>query len=237
MYAVDCNGDGRTDIIHISEGKMWVYTLDSNNNLTLLWQHSDSRIVRKYPPLIGDYNGDGKTDVMFPTYDEAPMWEMDKNTLFATFISTGKGFIKHEQKYPFGYKKPHWDSRAGKLSEYNLIPTDVNNDGKTDILDSHTITYNSSSNGDIHLLNYINTGSLSNGAPAFGFGYFVSKPNVNLRHDPHSLFLSSDKSNYKSQYGILSDQTIHLFNLTRDTKKESELASISQDGIIHVCGL
>jgi hypothetical protein len=65
IYTGDFNGDGKTDLLHVTIGNMYVYSLNDDNTFSLLYQQSDSRIVLKYPAYLGDYNGDGKTDVMF----------------------------------------------------------------------------------------------------------------------------------------------------------------------------
>ena len=43
------------------------------------------------------------------------------------------------------YKEVDWDGGNGRLSGYNLVPLDINGDGRTDIIEYNTVTHNESS--------------------------------------------------------------------------------------------
>ena len=44
VMAMDVNGDGKTDIIHITEGALFVYEMDNYQHLHLLYRHNNNYI-------------------------------------------------------------------------------------------------------------------------------------------------------------------------------------------------
>lgn len=219
IMAFDMNGDGKTDIVHISEGKISVYTLNNTDNLTLLWQTSDSRIKLEYQPMIGDFNGDGKMDFMYPT--------ANNSSLFALFMSTGTSFNKSENTYPFTFKL---SSLGSTTNTYNLVPVDVNGDGKTDILEYKTTTYNGNSNGSQTITLYNNTFTTSTEAlPAFINTTAITKSG-NLKHFPIPIFLSPDKPNSNLNFASISDNAITSFAFNQDNREDMLLRSVTNNG-------
>lgn len=229
LYTADVNGDGKTDILQVANGVMYVYSLNSQSNtLELLWQRNDSRITLNYPVLFGDYNGDGKMDVMFST---------GNNSLFATFMSTGKAFIKEEQYHSFSNTAAYWSSPYGAGSEvlrqYYLIPSDVDGDGKTDIIRAETVTQNGTNGGTINLNIHYNLGISSFVfAPSFSSAYTQSQF-TNLRHNPIPIFLNPNRQSFRPEFGFISDYTISLFRFYKDFRKEAQIGTVSQDGVSH----
>ncbi|MDZ4147697.1 MAG: RHS repeat-associated core domain-containing protein [Flavobacteriaceae bacterium] len=220
LMTADVNGDGKTDILHFKTGKVYAYTLTQTNTLQLLWQTTDTRIKLDKPILLGDYNGDGKTDFMIPAAADS--------SLFALFRSTGSSFFKTELTYPFQYKLA---SGASPLYLYNLIPTDINGDGRTDILDYRTVTYNSSSNGTQTVTAYNNIFSTAlDVAPAFAIGNSVTRTG-NLKHFPIPIFLTSEKPNNNLDFASISNQWITTFKFNKDNREDMLLRSVSSNSI------
>ena len=77
LQAIDMNGNGKTDLLHITEGNLFIYEMDKNHNLQLVVKHANPYLLirRKHPlidninsnldlirPIIGDFNGDGLLD-------------------------------------------------------------------------------------------------------------------------------------------------------------------------------
>jgi len=225
LYAADANGDGKTDIILVKNGSMTVYTLNQNNYLEYLWQTNDSRITNGQPAVLGDFNGDGKIDIMFST---------GNNSLYATFMSTGKGFVKQEQYQPFANVAGTWDGTPGveRLQLHYIIANDVDGDGKTDIISAQTTTYNNSAYGNIDITIHHNIGNSSSSGPMFSSGT-PSSSYTNLRHYPIPIFLNPSRPNNNLEFGFMSDNSISLFKFQKDFRKEAQLTSISQDGVYH----
>jgi|GEM_PF-6007319 len=147
----DFNGDGKTDIFHLKQGKIFVYMLDAQNNLKLLCTQNDSRINLAYQSLFGDYNGEGKTDLMFPMGNPS--------VLFATCMLTGVAFNIIERNMVFSTTTTNnWTPQTGVLSTSNLVANDIDGDGKTDILKYFTTTQNGQSMGKLSIYIYHNMG-------------------------------------------------------------------------------
>jgi len=221
----DFNGDGKTDFVHIKNGAMYVYTLNSNQMLEQLWQKIDTRIVLGQIILLGDYNGDGKTDIMFST---------GNNSFFTTFMSTGKGFEKQEKYQPFSNTAATWDGTGpGTLNLYYLLANDVDGDGKTDIISAQTTTYNSSSLGTIYVSVFNNSGASYDLQPNFTLSVSSNWRRANLRHYAIPVFLNPTRPNYRLEFGFLSDNSVNLFKFNKDVKIETQLQSVEQDGVTY----
>lgn len=229
----DFNGDGKTDLFHITHGKYFVYSLNNNNVLTLLWQDTDFKINVTDPILLGDYNGDGKTDFIKPiTYSTN---FANDNYWFDTWLSTGTSFLVGSKKKPFKYDQTNWNGNNGVLTGYNLIPVDFNGDGKTDIVEYTTTTNNNSSNGTQVIKIYNNLG-LDNGNNEkatnieFEYGGTTSKTG-NLKHFPIPVFLSSNQPNKNLEFASISDKWVTNFSFTQDHREDVLIRSINSNGV------
>ncbi|UII77352.1 FG-GAP-like repeat-containing protein [Flagellimonas sp. HMM57] len=223
LLTFDANGDGKTDILRFQDGKVQVYSLNpSNSSLTLLWETSDSRINLDYPILPGDYNGDGKTDFIIPTADNS----LD----FATFLSRGNSFVKDVKLEPFQYKEMDYNGQ-GTLYGYNLIPVDINGDGRTDIIDYRTTTYNNSSNGTQNIRIYQNfKPSSTSSNPRFIFSGSTSKTG-DLKHYPIPVFLSSDRPNNNLDFASISDNHVTSFVFNKDHREDVAMQQVTNNGV------
>lgn len=237
IYTADFNGDGKTDILHITNGNMYAYSLNTSNNyLQLLWQTSDSRINLGQQILLGDFNGDGKQDIMFACGSRSANVRPtrgDPSTLFAMFLSTGRGFIKQERHQPFASLTGSWDGTY--LKENYLVATDVNNDGKTDVVAVYTSTQNyigGTAEIDVYPNMGPSMGTTSNDEIDFNAGGGAQSTSIGA-HYPIPLFLNPDKENPKLEFGLLSMNAIRLFRSGKDFKSEAQITSISQGGITH----
>jgi RHS repeat-associated protein len=220
----DFNGDGKTDILQIQNGWIYVYGINNSGVLQLLWSANDYRINNGQQFLAGDYNGDGKLDLMMAT---------GNNSYFITFMSSGKSFTKHEQYMPFSNTAGNWNGNSpGTLTLYYLIPNDVDGDGKTDIISAQTVTTNNSDNGSTYLTVYYAGNQSSNSMPSFYYSASTSRYG-SLKHNPIPIFLNSSKPNVKLEFGFMSNNSISLYKFGRDFRSESQIASIYQDGVTH----
>ncbi|WP_430967313.1 RHS repeat-associated core domain-containing protein [Spongiimicrobium sp. 2-473A-2-J] len=223
FLTLDVNGDGKTDILQFREGKVFVYALSNNNSaLQLLWTTTDSRIKLEFPILPGDYNGDGKADFMIPT--------VNNNRTFATFLSAGNNFVKSEKLEPFEYKAIDFSVR-NTIFTYNLIPVDINGDGRTDILDYRTRTHPAPHQGRQWVYVYQNTKSTSTTVvPKFSATGSVLRYG-NLRHFPIPVFLSSDRPNSNLDFATISDRYVTSFSFTKDHREDVTLKRVTNNGV------
>jgi RHS repeat-associated protein len=226
LYTADFNGDGRTDIIQVAAGVMYVYGLTNENQLVLLCQKSDSRITTTYPALLGDYNGDGKADLIFPTAETAP-----NNNVFAFFMSTGTDFVKIEQTLPFANTGMGWDNTT--LTQPFIIANDMNGDGKTDLILCTTYTYNTTNIGRARVEIYNNQGPASvTTGPVFELSAVKDDSNLHLNHYPIPLFFTNEEPNFSLEFGLYSNDALTLFNHEKNIKTESQVSYIEQDGVL-----
>ena len=226
----DFNGDGKTDLLHITNGKLYVYSLDDDNHLSLLWQVTDPGITTTAPPMLGDYNGDGKTDFLDPVANESYSFRM--------FISTGTAFVEETRTMPFKYVKTNWNGVNGVFSGYNLVPLDVNGDGKTDIVEYRTVTKNNSSNGTQTIKIYNNLGlygTTSATRTRFVYGGTASKTG-NLEHYPIPVFLTSNQPNKNLDFASISNKWVTNFSFTQDHREDVLLKSVTNNGVRYDIG-
>jgi RHS repeat-associated protein len=224
LVTADVNGDGKTDILQFTLGKVYVYTLSASNTLQLLWTTTDTRIKTEYQPMLGDYNGDGKTDFMYPT--------ATNSTTFALFRSTGVQFLKNEAVYPFTYRLS--TTATSPVTTYNLVPSDINGDGRTDMLEYKTVTNNDGLNGSQTLSMYFNTFSTATDvAPVFTYITNRSIPG-NLNHFPIPVYLTSaDRANNNLDFATISNNRVFYFTFGKDNREDILLRSVSNNGVAH----
>jgi RHS repeat-associated protein len=231
LHTGDFNGDGKTDLLHVADGKLFIYSLDDNNSLSLLWQVNDIGIDINDPLLIGDYNGDGKTDFLDPVSNNSKS--------FRTFISTGTMFTVETRTHGFRYVKTNFNGNNGVLSGFNLVPLDVDSDGKTDIIEYNTVTSNNSTEGTQTITVYNNYG-MSTSYPLPTQFRFINTGTAtktgNLKHFPIPIFLTSNQPNKNLDFASISNQWVTSFSFTRDHREDMLLRSIDNNGVKYTIG-
>ena len=161
---------------------------------------------------MGDYNGDGKTDFMIPKGAGYAEWYK--------YSSTGINLVKETQSY-FSFYYPTNSSTY----TYDVIPSDYNNDGKTDLLLTSSSRGSGSSVGSLSITCYINkNGTFSGNTGDYYSGYISNQADIYTNAIP--IFLSSNQSNRKLELAYINNNKVFFFNSTKDFSKEQLLKTI-----------
>jgi RHS repeat-associated protein len=215
VIPADANGDGKTDLVVFRgapKNKISVYSLDSNDNIALLFE---TNYVFQTPPGIvsadgysaidatnavsADLNGDGKMDFVFPGIDRV------------TFLSTGTSFVSEVLPSNF----PTFSTNS------KYIAGDYNNDGKTDIISVYnslaattpfalTLTfYSRLSSGNWTVRQGVYNNIMRNSDDVFS--PIMLKPSKNFNDRPEFLLLHWNSSNKTSKIHFFINQN-HLAN-------------------------
>lgn len=224
FVTADFNGDGKSDIYVFDDNVCRVYYLNNSNNLVLIATLNSNNIKLNKPILMGDYNGDGKSDFITPrsvnSYD------------YSLFYSKGNssGFESIDKTYEMYYMIGGTAIVTNYITHSSLLhylSTDIDNDGKTDLVNINTYTNIKSGqnfNGGFLTFNYFKN---------MGGGNFtkISQYNVNSNYDlrityPIPLFRESDKINVNITVGVLTNNKIHYFNSQKDSSKDFLLKEV-----------
>lgn len=216
----DFNGDGKSDILVFDAGYVKVYTLNDANYFVLLYQNptNDSSIVLDKPILMGDYNGDGKIDFIIPKA---------YGNNYSKYTSTGISFVKAD----FTFNIPYQQNNSADT--FQIIPQDLNNDGKTDLILSRTYRNNTSQTATIGGVNSYQKGFVSIRLFRNMDTNFVSDIyketglQSNILAYPLPVMLTAEKPNRNLEISFISDKNIHYFQSQKDFNKDRLLSTIT----------
>ncbi|MEM9685885.1 MAG: FG-GAP-like repeat-containing protein, partial [Bacteroidota bacterium] len=212
VRVADVTGDGKANLLIFNKGNVKVYGLTRENTLELLWQTVDTHLSVKHPILLGDYNGDGKTDMIIPK---------DYGHNYIHYRATGKGFSKTDAYYSVEYKK-NKDVPPGLFnrSDYfvqQLVPIDMNHDGKTDLVALESKKYGAEPmRYTVKVYEKHNT-----------FLPGVTRTLNGGKKYPLPLVLRSDRPNDHLEVGMMSDRTIFHFQYLKDMSREKLLRTVT----------
>lgn len=233
----DVNGDGKSDILVFDEGVVRAYSLLDNNQLSLLFSTNDSGIKMDKPILMGDYNGDGKADFVIPQNINTDNWSF----YFSTGTSINKtnstiGIAYNESQYVYA-NIVGWPVTTKSLEEISFIPSDINGDGKTDIIvqgnftvecyeTSHGCGYDDT-NGNPQLTVFrIFENKGFNGSTMQFTQNYVNAQIGDVRRYPIPVFLDHNNVNQNMEYALVSGNFIRTFKSSKDNKKDVLLRQI-----------
>jgi hypothetical protein len=124
LYAIDYDGDGKTDLCLINDEGMHVYTFDvSGSSYSLRKVKSDSDLtkgmLKNRDFLAGELNGDGKTDFLLsPTIGGGTTWNI--------YFSKSDGYFQNKSL-----------SITTKIESSRFMLQDMNGDGQSDLVESY----------------------------------------------------------------------------------------------------
>ena len=228
----DFNGDGKQDLYHFKEGKLYVYTLNEANDLVMLKEESDTDIKLKFPILLGDFNGDGKTDFIIPTENNNSTWKH--------YLSTGKKHIHKKQSSGIRYYEPYehlhrfpGDKYPVKAKfEYHYLVSDYNKDGKSDLIVHANITAIYSAKNNNHMSVDISTISSTNDY----FPKFEELHSVEGQSGSHSergipMVMDIRYPEYSAEYMFISSKGISSYGFNSSHQNEITLESLTNNGV------
>ena len=240
VMAMDVNGDGKTDIIHITEGALFVYEMDNYQHLHLLYRHNSNYIkLGIFHPMVGDFNGDGKIDFLLPTANESKE--------FGVLTNTGKGFDYELKRFSFAFTsktieeveqvEDGVDHYTGDpiyyynyyYRNYSLIPVDVNNDGKTDIVQYESTRFNLPNTKSDQIRNIKVFDNQSEGTE-LSFVEGASKRLIS-GFPAHIIFSAPDERNRVMDISFFSGNLIETAYLQENNKEELLLREVYNGGV------
>ncbi len=225
IQVADVDGDGKSDILHFVEGKVIIYSLNNSNELSY-YIYANVDIKASHPVLLGDYNGDGKIDFIIPK---------DYGTNYSLFTGTGRlyydyGFVKADKIYPLQYfENKDIPATISQHSDYlyqNIIPVDINNDGKTDLISQISKNYaGSATNYDIQIFDNKNDSFIGSASKSISL-------NGSYKY-PIPIFLNSNNQNQNIEFGLIRNSSIFHFKSEKDFSKEKLIKTVTTgNGVI-----
>ena len=229
VWTADTNGNGKTDLIFIVKGGIFVYEMNDSYQLQLLYKHRSTNIFTDTQrPIMGDFNGDGKIDFLLPTADESSVFEI--------LYNKGKGDFFESTVKDIGitFRKSITINRGKYLLHYNYtyIPIDINNDGKTDIVEYYSELdqdYGGFFDNDRSITLYTNQQNKQH-------FYFDKSQTKQLGESRHSylIFSNIDERNRVMDISLFSTNRIETFQLQENNREDMLLRKIHKGGIKEV---
>jgi len=231
LFAADFDGDGKSDLWHIKDKKIAVYTL-VNNQLKRIAEYSDDWIKTDNQILKGDFNGDGKLDLLAPKANDSKDWRF--------FYATGNSFNVLTKTYAFSYKKGF--KQGVYLHEYFFIVQDIDQDGKSDILRHHISSrsqpygYYPDGSKKTEYYNHELLEIYLNKSGAFERGNYIEKKGhfydgYKYLRNVKPIYAGLTSFNKKMQYAVLSGSSVKRYAISTPHKGNMRLTAVTHHGV------
>ena len=235
LWTMDVNGNGKTDLVRVTKGAIYIYEMNDNKELKLINEHRSSNIyIDEMHPIAGDFNGDGKIDFLLPTEN--------KSNKFEVLLNAGIRFLSIDQHFTFNFKKQNEEMIPirGKfpilyqkvINNYSFIPIDFNNDGKTDIVQFHSV---------IAKNKYDITNGVENSRKIVVFTNIqkgreitFSEGEVKILEEgntPHIIFSSPDERDRVTDISLFSGDKIQTLSLRENNREDVLVRNVINGGV------
>ncbi len=174
----DIDGDGKVEVISQwgSQYAVLEFVKYSDYQYEKKVRFSGNLLDAKdpeFPVLYGDYNGDGKLDFAIPITDNA----IGKPDDWRFYMGTDKGFTPFLKKEFFTYRKFQKEmtgNYAKFARQYFFSVTDMNKDGKSDIVQVFSYNQINPFNTQYRNFGYVVSAKMGNGAESDGTPNFTA---------------------------------------------------------------
>ena len=235
LWSMDVNSNGKTDLVRVTKGGIYIYEMNENKELKLINEHRSPNIhIDEMHPIAGDFNGDGKIDFLLPTED--------KSDKFEVLLNAGIRFLSIDQHFTFNFKKQNEEMIPirGKfpilyqkvINNYSFIPIDFNNDGKTDIVQIHSVIaknkYNIA-NGVENSRKIVVFTNIQKGREIT-----FSEGDVKILEEgntPHIIFSSPDEQDRVTDISLFSGNKIQTLSLRENNREDVLVRNVINGGV------
>jgi RHS repeat-associated protein len=245
VETLDFNNDSKSDFMVLTSGIVRVYSLNELNQLVLLTSYSDAGLKVDKRVLLGDYNGDAKTDFVIPQEAGQDKWWF--------YLSNGTSFVKNEksigENYTLNYTTQrdvsndfNKDDIEVNTIEYTYLASDMNADGKTDIIRIYNKTYTRTDFYTIWLVR-VYTGTRDGGGVPIessitlfsnlfsnSSGLNFSKQTTltsGIYHYPIPIITNHLQPNFGLSYSLLTNNTIQSYSNLKNNRTDTRLLTIT----------
>ena len=229
----DFDGDGTTNLYVLNPGRITVYGLSDKNELVRLRRRDIPWYDTELPIYTGDFNGDGLTDLIQP--------EGDKNFDWNYYIAGGNEFYWERKTLSVQFLKnkldqdPKSDSKRDlALFEYHYTVEDINNDGKSDIIEHHIVNGAEGSSTNFEdIFIHRNTGETDNSfqgfAPNFEFVQHHHQENFGTQPEGVPIVFDANIRTINPEYVYLDLNNFFFYDLPQDTRAPTRLRNVANN--------
>ena len=235
---MDVDGDGRVDIINISNTTYTVFELVKTSPTQYLKKikYSGNLVEAKdpdYPILFGDFNGDGNLDFTIPTTanQSADNWRF--------YMGTENGFENILKQNFLKYRKPTQPANLSLIDHHFYSISDINKDGKSDIVFIYSKStvgrVSNSGNALWRSVQYDVNTLQANGGTDFVPGLSSSSPSYTVGGGDYGLFQPltnpiKSNNNYYDIFVFLKTR-VHKYKAQTSLAELSRIKTVDQAGV------
>ncbi|UZT97986.1 type IV secretion protein Rhs [Chryseobacterium fluminis] len=235
---LDVDGDGKIDIIDVSNTAYTVFEFvkTSPTQYVKKIKYSGNLAETKdsdYPVLFGDFNGDGNLDFTIPVTANqgADNWRF--------YMGMENGFQNVLKQNFLKYRKPTQPSNLSLIDHHFYSISDINKDGKSDIVFIHSKNkvgaVNNSGNALWRSLQYDVNTLQANGGTDFIPGLSSASPSYSVGGGEYGLFQPmtnpiKSNNNYYDIF-VFKNTRVHKYKAQTSLAELSRVKSITQAGI------